>query len=110
MKHGAGVATQAFRQSVDDRAEPRDEVYHRTRLTLVDRRAVTATVVNLSPHGLMLRVEAEVAVGDIVNVALPVVGIVRATVRWALGGRIGCQLERVIAPRDYGALLAATGA
>lgn len=103
------VTTQPMRPAIDDRAEPRDEVYHRTRLTLVDHRVVTIAVVNLSPHGFMARTDVEVGVGERVAVALPVVGSRTATVRWALGGRLGCQLEHAIEPRAYRALLTAAG-
>lgn len=96
-------------QTSDGRAEPRDEVYHRTRMTLADRRVVSGLVVNLSPHGLMVRTDAEIAGGEQLRIALPVVGTVGASVRWSLGGRIGCRLDHAIAPRDYRALLAAAG-
>jgi hypothetical protein len=97
------------RPKMNDRAEPRDEVYHRARMTLDDRRIVPVTVVNLSPRGFMARTEVEVGVGETVSVTLPVVGTVAAAVRWALGGRIGCRLERAIEPRAYHALLTAAG-
>ena len=93
--------------SHEDRAQPRDEVYHRTRATLADRRSITVMVVNLSPGGMMARAEAEIAVGERLTLQLPVVGIVTAAVRWSLGGRIGCQFDRPIDQRDYSALLAA---
>ena len=94
---------------MDDRAEPRDEVFLRTRIRLADTRVVAATVVNLSPHGLMARTDVDVAVGEWLTVTLPVIGTVAAAVRWSLGGRIGCQLEHAIEPRQYRALLTAAG-
>lgn len=103
----AGVAIPVFQRAGEDRTEPRDEVHHRTRATLADHRRVPVIVVNLSPHGLMARTDAEIAVGEWITIALPAVGTVGAVVRWSLGGRIGCQLEHPIAAREYGALLAA---
>ena len=99
-----GVTGQAAPR-IDDRAEPRDEVYHRTRATLADGRSIPVIVVNLSPNGLMLRAEVEMAAGERVEVALPVVGTVAATVRWSLGGRLGCAMARAVDPRHYHALL-----
>ena len=94
-------------QHGEDRGEPRDEVLFRTRVTLADRRTPHVVVVNVSPHGLMLRSDAAVSVGEWIKVQLPVIGEVHAAVRWALGGRIGCQLERAVPIGDYYPLLAA---
>jgi hypothetical protein len=91
----------------DVRAEPRDEVHHRTRASLDGRRWVTVLIVNLSPHGLMIRSDMAVEVGATLRVQLPVAGEMRATVRWALGGRIGCQLEQPVPPGSYHAVLGA---
>lgn len=91
----------------DGRAEPRDEVHHRSRATLADHRTVPVLIVNLSAHGLMIRSDAEVSVGEWMRITLPVVGDVQAAVRWALGGRIGCQLEKPIPANRYHAVLGA---
>ncbi|MCP3733754.1 PilZ domain-containing protein [Sphingomonas sp. RP10(2022)] len=91
----------------DGRAEPRDEVHHRCRAMLADRRSVPVLVVNLSPQGLMIRSDAPVSVGEWLRITLPVMGEVQAAVRWALGGRIGCQLERAIPGGQYHAVLGA---
>jgi hypothetical protein len=97
----------AFPQPPEERAEPRDEVHHRSRALLADRRNVPVLIVNLSPHGLMIRSDAPVSVGEWMRVQLPVVGEMQAAVRWALGGRIGCQLERAIPASQYHAVLGA---
>nr|WP_210358905.1 PilZ domain-containing protein [Sphingomonas beigongshangi] len=93
------------RHSADGRAEPRDEVHHRSRARLVDGRTLPVLIVNLSPGGLMLRSDAAVSVGEWISIQLPVLGDVKAAVRWALGGRIGCQLERAIPANRYHAVL-----
>jgi len=93
----------------DGRSEPRDEVNHRSRAVLADRRQVQVLIVNLSPHGLMISSDAPVSVGEWLRVTLPVVGEVQVAVRWALGGRIGCQLEKAIPANRYHAVLAAMG-
>lgn len=95
---------------IDDRAEPRDEVHHRSRAILADRRSVPVLIVNLSAQGLMIRSDALVSVGEWLRIQLPVIGEVQVAVRWALGGRIGCQLERPIAANRYHAVLGAMSA
>ena len=92
---------------IEDRAEPRDQVYHRTRATLASGKAIPVIVVNLSSRGLMLRTDDDVAAGDQVEISLPVVGTVAATVRWSLGGRLGCEMAGAVEPGDYHALLGA---
>ena len=94
----------------DVRAEPRDEVMYRSRMTLADRRQYPAKVVNISPSGLMLRSDAPVSAGEWIKILLPLIGDVDAAVRWALGGRIGCELDRPITAADYRLILTAMGA
>lgn len=89
------------------RSEPRDEVYHRARAMRRDGTALPLTVVNLSPGGLMARCDEGLGAGDRITVSLPAVGLVRAEVRWALGGRIGCQLDSAIPSTRYYELLSA---
>ena len=101
MAHGA------LRGTPDDRAEPREEVYHRTRATLADRRQLSVLIVNISASGLMLRSDATVAVGEWIRVWLPGVGEMTAAVRWALGGRIGCQFDQAIPASRLHAVLGA---
>ncbi len=90
----------------DVRSEPRDEVHYRARAHDAAGRATTMLVVNISPGGLMARCDDGHEPGAVVRVTVPVLGQVAGRVRWSLGGRIGCQFDRPIAPRDYRALLA----
>jgi len=83
---------------------------YRSRMTLADRRQFSMTVVNISPSGLMLRSDAPVSAGEWIKVLLPDVGEVDAAVRWALGGRLGCALDRPIPPTSYYAVLSAMSA
>jgi len=96
-----------LRTSIDDRSEPRIDVIHRTRLASMDGVERLATVVNVSARGLMVRVDGEYGEGDRVQITLPRVGKVAAQVRWSLGGRIGCRLQRMIGMSDYHQLLQA---
>jgi hypothetical protein len=85
----------------DDRIAPRDETWRRVRVADTSGARLPALVVNLSPQGLMARVEEPVAVGDYLCFDLPHIGACRAEVRWSLGGRIGCKFERTISADDY---------
>lgn len=91
---------------VDERGTPRDEVHFRTRAFGPDARQVNLLIVNMSALGLMARCDVPYAVGDRLTVTLPVVGVVVAEIRWLLGGRIGCELDRAIDLANYYELLA----
>lgn len=90
----------------DDRAVDRDAVHHRTRAATLDGRPLPLLIVNISPHGMMARCESVVTSGTRIRVILPLVGPVVGEVRWALGGRIGCQFDKAIALAGYYELLA----
>ena len=70
----------AAQHPFEARVEPRDEVHHRCRATLVDGRTLSVLVVNLSPQGLMIRSDVEVSVGEWLRVTLPMVGEMQAAV------------------------------
>ncbi|WP_333572192.1 PilZ domain-containing protein [Sphingomonas sp.] len=92
--------------SADDRLVHRDEVEHRTRAVGPDSRSVAFLIVNVSPQGLMARCEAAFEAGDLLRIQLPVLGETGAEIRWALGGRVGCQFLQPIAAADYVPLVA----
>lgn len=91
----------------DGRSINRDEVQHRARGVGAGGKVIVLLIVNISEDGLMARCEAPLDAGDLLGVQLPVVGGVEAQVRWALGGRIGCQFAPRIPPQSYAAVLAA---
>ena len=92
----------------EHRQEPRDEVHHRARATdLAAGFALPMLIVNLSPGGMMARCDVPLAPADRFWVVLPVAGSRVVEVRWALGGRIGCQFEQAIPWLDYAYALAA---
>jgi hypothetical protein len=91
---------------VENRAVDRDEVHFRARATGPGGRPLTLLIVNLSPHGLMARLDTSVQQGDLIRVQLPVVGQVIVDVRWSLGGRIGGQFDPVLDRAAYYQLLA----
>jgi hypothetical protein len=83
------------------RQSERDEVFYRTRASAPGLGNFPVQVVNISANGLMARTEAEVQVGQSLTIRLPVMGTVKAEVRWSLGGRIGCQFQRMIDLASY---------
>lgn len=83
------------------RQSERDEVFYRTRASAPGLGSFLVQVVNISANGLMARTEIDVQVGQSLTVRLPVVGTVKAEVRWSLGGRIGCQFQRMIDLTSY---------
>lgn len=98
----------AMAAKYEHRQEPRDEVYYRARAINLDANCLLPMlVVNLSPGGLMARCEVPLAPGDRFRVVLPAAGTRVAEVRWALGGRIGCQFDQPIPLLDYAHALAA---
>jgi hypothetical protein len=90
----------------EQRAAVRDEVHYRARAFGPDARPHTLLVVNISPHGLMARCDAPFEQGDRLRIMLPVVGVVVAEIRWALGGRFGVNFETGIDLASYYELLA----
>lgn len=100
----AGTMSAALR---DDRTIGRDEVHYRARAIGPDARPIALVIVNISALGLMARCEGAFGEGDRVHITLPVIGVIGAQIRWSLGGRIGCELDRMIELADYYELLAA---
>lgn len=90
----------------DNRVAARDEVHYRARAFGPDARPLSLLIVNLSAQGLMARSNHDLPVGARLTLTLPVIGVVRAEVRWSLGGRIGCELDDAIALAEYYELLA----
>jgi len=93
----------------EHRAAVRDDVHYRARAIGPNRQSLTLLIVNISAQGLMARYDGPMPVGATLSVPLPVVGVVLATVRWSLGGRIGCELAAPVALAKYYELLAALG-
>lgn len=87
------------------RREDRDDVHYRTVARGSDGRPVPMLVVNISPNGLMARCDAAVVAEELLAITLPDLPHARATVRWALGGRIGCEFDQPLSPRAHLAML-----
>lgn len=95
----------ASRVQHERRQSEREEVFYRTRVMANGFGSLPVQVVNISANGFMARSETELPIGHPLTIRLPVVGEVKAEVRWALGGRIGCQFVRMIAFPSYLELL-----
>ena len=100
------MAANAIDWMTDGRSEPRDAVHHRTRAVHPDGRLMPMVIVDTSQSGLMARCDADCEEGDRLRIDFPRIGSVVAEVRWSLGGRIGCRLERPLGLAEYYALLA----
>lgn len=100
-------STGAIPAAIDGRSINRDEVQHRARAIGPGAASLALLVVNISEDGLMARCEAVLQPGDVISIDLPDIGRMDAQIRWALGGRIGCQFEQRIAPDAYGTMLTA---
>lgn len=94
------------------RESPREEVFYRVRAAMPGRPSVPMQIVDISAGGFMARTEVDLQPGDRLTVRLPGLGETHADVRWALGGRVGCQFVRMIELAPYlellGALVKAT--
>jgi hypothetical protein len=95
----------AARVQPERRESEREEVYFRTRANADGLGQFPVQIVNISANGLMARTDTDVPIGGALSFRLPIVGDVRAEVRWALGGRIGCQFDRMIPLAPYLELL-----
>lgn len=90
----------------EQRGAEREDVFFRTRCSTAAQRNVPIQIVNISATGFMARTEGDFAIGDDIVVKMPVAGEIQATVRWALGGRVGAQFERMIDLAPYLNMLA----
>lgn len=101
------MAASAVEMIWDARSEPRDAVHHRTRAVRPDGRWVPLVIVNTSQSGLMARCDLPCEEGDRLTIDLPRIGRAVAEVRWCLGGRLGCRLERPLGLAEYYEVLSA---
>lgn len=62
-------------------------------------------IVNISPLGLMARVESPLSAGDHLLIELPHVRSIESVVRWAEDGRIGVEFARGIDADHYAMML-----
>ena len=90
------------------RAEGRLKARLATRLRREGEADAAFTLRNVSPSGFMGECAETVRAGSKVVLLLPMAGALEADVRWALNGRIGCQLRDRLTLRQQALVLALT--
>ena len=83
------------------RREPREAVDCHSKIWGLRRAPAPALLVNISPHGCMLRSDQIVPIGENLTVDVPGIGDLRGTVMWSLGARIGIEFEIGIGMEAY---------
>jgi len=68
---------------------------------------IKAHIVNISANGFMTEGDMPLQKGERITIRLPAVGQLEAHLIWALGGRAGFQLERIIRHNEFDALIEA---
>lgn len=99
------MATRFADLTHEGRNDQRHDVHHRLRVKTGHTGHHTVTIVNLSVQGFMARSDHDFAIGDRLLVPMPGSGVFEAEVRWSLGGRIGCRLDRAIPIAAFYAML-----
>lgn len=89
----------------NQRRVDREEVFHRTTVSINGRAPARALVVDLSPLGCMVRCEAPAEPGQPIAVALPGAGQVAASVAWSIMGRIGVAFVKPLTQDSYDSVL-----
>ena len=83
----------AFRATSNRRSDERMEVEWPGQLVLEDDTSVPCTVLDVSLAGVLVRSDANVVLGDEIELTVPSIGNFAATVRWIGGENIGLSLE-----------------
>jgi hypothetical protein len=92
--------------SEGSRRIPREAVDCQSRISGATMPPSTALIVNISPHGCMVRCDQAVSIGEGVTVDMPGLGSLRGFVIWSLGKRIGIEFETMISLETYLMMLA----
>ncbi len=87
------------------RRSPRETVDRLSRVWGPGLAPIPALIVNISPHGCMLRCDQTLSMGEHLTVDIPAVGALRGIVIWSLGARLGIEFEAPIALESYLAML-----
>lgn len=87
--------------NAESRREPREAVDFRARIWGSTCKPSPALLVNISPHGCMVRSDQIVPIGEKLTVHLPGIGNMQGIVIWSLGARIGIEFEAGLALESY---------
>jgi hypothetical protein len=79
--------------SHESRRAPREAVDCQSQIWGSTLAPSPALLVNISPHGCMVRSDQIVPIGESLTVDVPGVGNLRGVVMWSLGARIGIEFE-----------------
>ncbi len=60
-----------------------------------------AMIINISPHGCMVRCDEMVPMGEHLTLDFPLLGALRGLVIWSLGARMGVEFETPISLEAY---------
>lgn len=90
---------------VEQRRAPREAVDVRSQIWGGRLAPSPALIVNISPHGCMIRTDERVGIGQPLTVEMPGLGGLRGQVIWALDVRIGIEFEQTIQLEDYLAMM-----
>lgn len=91
--------------SEESRRAPREAIDCRSQIRTATVPSSSALIVNISPHGCMIRSDQAVPIGERLTVDVPGVGDLRGRVIWSLGARFGIEFEAPIALEPYLAML-----
>lgn len=94
---------------VDRRRSARAEIVLDTLMADREGRVFGARILNLSEHGFMAQVEADLCERAPVRLDLPTIGWLRADIIWELGTHVGGAFRRPIDPQSYAALVRTFG-
>ena len=82
-----------IQRRAESRREPREAVDFYAHIWGLARKPSPALLVNISPHGCMVRSDQIVPIGENLTVDVPGVGNMQGIVMWSLGTRIGIEFE-----------------
>ena len=90
-----------IRPREESRREPREAVDFLAQIWGSRRAPSPAPLVNISPHGCMVRSDQIVPIAENLTVDVPGIGNLRGIVMWSLGARIGIEFEIGIGLETY---------
>jgi hypothetical protein len=90
------VAKLATYHDLDDRREARSRLWLDVPSDLDGAAVATVVIHDLSRSGLLVQVDADLAVGSEISVEIPEAGAVPAKIVWAGGSFFGCQFHAPI--------------
>jgi hypothetical protein len=91
--------------SPESRRAPREAIDCPSRIWSAALPPSPALIVNVSPHGCMIRSDRSVRIGERIGVDVRSIGALHGPVIWSLGARFGIEFENAIELAPYVAML-----